>query len=235
MAVFRRRFIFVHQESIDRLQPNRFGRSVPGLLTTRSATGISTGFVGLRKLSCVCKACLEEKFLECANTKYVDNWKMMHVRTEAEPCCNARTPCTPGSDGTLTRTSTAANSLPTSSTNAGISTLCPTPIISLFTGISPLLDEDDIDEGMYVLVKITNDSGLYSQLFIAEVTDVSLPDITVHFLKLSTKTSNVFHKSESDSSIINFEDIVGYPTDPPIVQRRGLLKFQVDTSEWICK
>jgi hypothetical protein len=77
----RRKFFYIEKPEINRNE-DRLGMATPGLLAIRSVYGMEPGFIGLRKLSCYCSACLQLDYKSCTNTKYVEQWKTVHVRTK---------------------------------------------------------------------------------------------------------------------------------------------------------
>lgn len=87
-------FYYIDEKQIDRSRPERLGKVVPGIQSTRSIRSLKPGFVAFRNISCYCDSCLNGEWDVCLKKSHVENWSIRHCRPENNSlaCCEPRNP-----------------------------------------------------------------------------------------------------------------------------------------------
>ncbi|VDH93817.1 Hypothetical predicted protein [Mytilus galloprovincialis] len=77
----RRTILWVSSDDINRNRPDRNVKTVKGTRKLHSVLGIKRGVINTRRLSCFCSQCREKRYDRCLNTRYVEGWKEVRLKS----------------------------------------------------------------------------------------------------------------------------------------------------------
>ena len=104
-------------------------------------------------------------------------------------------------------------------------------MVQKYTGVNPVV-LNELKENNYVLVNVTNKTS--AKRYVAQIVELyGNYEFRVHYCK-QKKEPDIFILQENVTDveyIVQLPDIVGKLEDPTVL-RRGVLKFNVDSTEW---
>ncbi|XP_063445276.1 uncharacterized protein LOC134725403 isoform X1 [Mytilus trossulus] len=77
----RRTILWFSSDDINRNRPDRNVKTVKGTRKLHSVLGIKRGVINTRRLSCFCSQCREKRYDRCLNTRYVEGWKEVRLKS----------------------------------------------------------------------------------------------------------------------------------------------------------